>query len=161
MLFCVLNFKKIIEFKFFLTFCIGSKTNKDKSAEIFPPLLLKPPYLCTIEHVQCWEQKEVSKGNQFLKGRQGFAPLEVITLCMYCTLRKFVLLPGPFIPSCLEWVGAWLWVGRSCWVWGGRPVAISPVDRRPGRPSTPTRDITKIERKTPMWETLWLAIWIG
>ena len=24
-----------------------SKTNKDKSAEIFPPLLLKPTYICT------------------------------------------------------------------------------------------------------------------
>ena len=35
----------IIEFKFVMYFVLQSKTNKDKSTEIFPPLL-KPTYIC-------------------------------------------------------------------------------------------------------------------
>ena len=35
-------FKKSIAFNFFMQFVVESETNKDKSTEIFPPLLLKP-----------------------------------------------------------------------------------------------------------------------
>ena len=50
--------------------------NPEKSRELFPPLLFKPFYA----HVQCRDPKKFSKRFQFEKRRQGFAPLEVITL---------------------------------------------------------------------------------
>ena len=37
----------MIEFKFALeNYIIKCKTNKNKSTEIYPPLLIKPPYIC-------------------------------------------------------------------------------------------------------------------
>ena len=60
----VLAFKKIIEFKFVQEVCVHYEvnTNKDKSTEIFPPLLVL--YIPVYEHVQCWEPKKVCKSQK-------------------------------------------------------------------------------------------------
>ena len=68
-IFTVNEFFLSLSFKFGHEVCIiinisKSKTNKDKSTEICPPLLLKIPYT-VYAHVQCQEAKKVGK-----KGRR-------------------------------------------------------------------------------------------
>ena len=57
-----------------MNFVLESKTNKDKSKDIFPPLLLQPPCICAC----AMPRARSAKGSNFKE--QGFAPLEVITL---------------------------------------------------------------------------------
>ena len=44
--FFVFRFKKLIKFKLIHEVELQSKTNKEKSTEMFPPRLLKPKYIC-------------------------------------------------------------------------------------------------------------------
>ena len=44
--FFVFRFKKLIKFKLIHEVELQSKTNKEKSTEMFPPHLLKPKYIC-------------------------------------------------------------------------------------------------------------------
>ena len=98
-----------------MKFELYSKTNKDKSIEICPPLFLKPTDICAIAHVRCQEPKQVSKRFQFKKRQQYFAFLKVITLCppptpsnydcnlnfnlLYCSLRRRLIPMSMFLVS--------------------------------------------------------------
>ena len=53
-----------------MKFVCLSKTNKDKSTEIFSPLLLKPTNICA--HVQCREPKRIAKGSNFKEDLRDF-----------------------------------------------------------------------------------------
>ena len=67
-----LVFKKSLHLSFFVKFELYSKTNKDKSTEIFPPLLLKPTYICALA------MPRFKKGHQkvqILRRRQWFVGL--------------------------------------------------------------------------------------
>ena len=55
-----------------MKFVLYSKTNKDKSTEIFPPLLLKPPYTCACPLCRAESLKKVSKRFKFKRSRQYF-----------------------------------------------------------------------------------------
>ena len=61
-----------------MKFVLLSKTSKDKSTEILPPLLLIPTYTCARALPRAI--KRSAKGSNFKKRRQGFAPLEVTVL---------------------------------------------------------------------------------
>ena len=94
--------------KYFYNYC---KTNKEKSMEMFPPLLYKPT---DIFAQQCLESKKVGKRFQFQRRRQGFTHLEVITL--WCTTvqhkegffflipmikrQVFLVVESPLAPNC-------------------------------------------------------------
>ena len=44
---------------------IISETNKEKYTEIFPPLLIKPPYMYMLMYIQCREPKRSEKKSNF------------------------------------------------------------------------------------------------
>ena len=50
-----------------MKFALYSKTNKDKSTEIFPPRLLIPTDICT-------SQKKSAKGSNFKEDDRGLCP---------------------------------------------------------------------------------------
>ena len=60
-----------------MKFVLLSITNKDKSTEIFPPLLLQPTYICACAlcNGALPRTKKVSKRIQYFRRRQGFTPL--------------------------------------------------------------------------------------
>ena len=60
-----LVFKKSLHLSFFVKFELYSKTNKDKSTEIFPPLLLKPTDTC--ERAMQRANKGSAKGSNLKK----------------------------------------------------------------------------------------------
>ena len=78
-----------------MKFVIWSKTNKNKTIEIFPPLLLAPPYeyICVIAYMHCMcmcmcnaeRQKRSEKGSNF-KEDDSSLPLE--KLLLYAVTKK-------------------------------------------------------------------------
>ena len=66
-----------------MKFMLQRKTNKDKSTEIFTPIILR----CARAMKSAKKgQRKHAKRFQFQRRRQGFAPLEVLTLCMVVSL---------------------------------------------------------------------------
>ena len=60
-----------------------TKTSKDKSTEIFPPLLRKLPYVYCILHVQCREPKKKSAiGSTFKEDNSAL---------LVCLISKFMV----------------------------------------------------------------------
>ena len=65
-------FRKSLNSRLLMKFALWSKTNKDKSTEMFPPLFIKRPYtlycavLCNAESL-----KSSTKGSNFLEDKEG------------------------------------------------------------------------------------------
>ena len=74
-----------------MKFLLKSKTNKNKSIEICPPLLLKPTDVCAMRMCNAESPKRSVKRFQFMRRRQGFDPLEVITVWVYSFILKRML----------------------------------------------------------------------
>ena len=83
-----------------MKFVFGSKTNKDLSTEIFPPILLKPPYnSCAIE-----SQKQVSNtqtGSIFMKTTVLYTSRNIFLLYALtsggCAMRMGLMQVAPVI----------------------------------------------------------------
>ena len=61
--FFVFRFKKLIKFKLIHEVELQSKTNKEKSTEMFPPRLLKPKYICALRMCIAESKKRSAKGS--------------------------------------------------------------------------------------------------
>ena len=61
-----LFFEKSVNLNLFIKFVLESKTNKEKTAEICPPLLLRPTVICA-RAIQ-----RAAKGSNFKEDDRGF-----------------------------------------------------------------------------------------
>ena len=60
-----------------MKFVLYSETNKDKSTEIFPPLLLKPT-VCALRMCNVKGQKRSAKGSNFKEDDRDLPLLELL-----------------------------------------------------------------------------------
>ena len=69
-----------------MNFVLESKTNKDKSKDIFPPLLLQPPCICAC----AMPRARSAKGSNFKEDERAFAPLGVMMYSMTAILSALL-----------------------------------------------------------------------